>query len=124
MAGPVVTVRPALVVNQHQVSDGQLRELLLGIEEEQVPVVLHASLEKDLFTLAHQAANESTLTIGIGATGGKVVITASNLAKESPYLIYRLGYNAEADRIIGGNAARLVKRMPLKNVPDGATGFN
>lgn len=118
MVRSAATIRPHLVLNHHgEVDDGVLRELLLGIEEEGVPVMIHRCPEPNPVKLAHQAAEESVLTIGIGTGLGFVVVTTSHLDEQHPYLAYRLGETAEADRVIGGNVARLAKRLPLRPVP-------
>lgn len=117
MAGPVKEVRPTLVVNIHDdITSTQLRELLLGIEEEGVPVTINRLAEVNPLTLAHQASIESVLDVGIGVSSGYVVVTTEKLPEQQPYMSHYLNQDKETDRLIGGNAARLVKRMPLKTI--------
>lgn len=117
MAGPIKEVRPTLVVNVNDdVTSAQLRELLLGVEEEGVPITLNRLAEANPLTLAHEAAIESVLDVGIGVSFGYVVVTTEKLSEEQPYMAHYLNQDQETDRLIGGNAARLVKRMPLKTI--------
>ncbi len=117
MAGPIKEVRPTLVVNVHNdIDNAQLREVLLGLEEEGVPVTLNRSSELNPLTLAHSAAIESVLDVGIGISLDYIVVTTEKLPEETPYLAHYLNVSQDSDRLVGGNAARLVKRMPLKIV--------
>lgn len=97
----------------HDVSGDDLMPLLLGIEEEGVPVELTRHDELNPLKLAHAAAVESKLGIGIGVALDYVVITTEKLPEERPYIARFL---ADADgRIFGSNTARIVKRVPLRD---------
>lgn len=99
------------------VEEFRTSELLLGIEEEGVPVEISRHAELDPLLLAHQAATASVLGIGIGISLGYVVVTSERLDAKRPYLARFLGTRYEEDRAIGANAARLVKRVPLVRLP-------
>ena len=107
--------RPTINIAVHEgIGDGQLTQVLLGIEEEGVPSRVDRLSELNPLVLAHRAATSSRLGIGLGIALDYVVITTEKLPKERPYLAHFLGRSEQADRIIGSNAARLVKRLPLR----------
>lgn len=107
--------RPTINLAVHEgVSDEQLTQVLLGIEEEGVPSRVDRLSELNPLTLAHRAATSSRLGIGLGIALDYVVITTEKLPERRPYLAHFLGRSEQADRIIGSNAARLVKRLPLR----------
>lgn len=107
--------RPTLNVAAHdRVSDAALTQVLLGIEEEGVPYLVQRSTELNPLGLAHDAAVSSRLGVGVGISLDYAVVTTDKLCEDRPYLAYHLGVSPEADRIIGSNAARLVKRLPLR----------
>jgi len=96
-----------------RVPDAAVAEVLHGIEEEGVPVELTRHDELNPLTLAHEASLESRLGIGIGISLDYVVVTTEKLPAARPYLIEALNRSDATDRAAGGNASRLVKRMPL-----------
>ncbi len=111
------TERPTINLAVHsQVHEQNLTHLLLGMEEEGVPWAIERHDELNPLTLAHQAATSSRLGIGIGVALDYVVITTDKLPEQRPYLAHHLGTSVTADRVIGSNAARLVKRLPLRLV--------
>jgi len=109
---------PAILVHVHQVIDGRhLTDLLLGIEEEGVPVEVTRHDHLNPLVLAHDAAVTSRLGIGLGIALDFVVITTEKLPESRPYLARTFHRGGPADRILGSNAARLVKRIPLRDHP-------
>ena len=107
--------RPTINLAVHEgIGDEQLTQVLLGIEEEGVPSRVDRLSELNPLVLAHRAAISSRLGIGLGIALDYVVITTEKLPEQRPYLAHFLGRSAQADRIIGSNAARLVKRLPLR----------
>ncbi len=109
--------RPTIRVHCHdRVSEEQLAELLLGIEEEGVPYQVSSHAELNPLDLAHQAALDSRLGVGIGISLNYAVVTLEKLPKERPYIASFWNENAEADRLFGSNAARIVKRTPLRQI--------
>lgn len=112
-----MTERPSIVVATHDsVTDRNLREILLGIEEEGVPFRLQRSTELNPLALAHSASLESRLGVGIGVSLDFVVITTEKLPEERPYIANILNHNAATDRTLGASAARIVKRLPLTDL--------
>ena len=98
------------------VAEEALTSLLLGIEEEGVPVEVHRFDELNPLSLAHEAAIASRLGLGLGVALDYVVTTTEKLPKERPYIAQFLGQCPEEDRVIGSNAARIVKRIPLRSL--------
>ncbi|MQL53315.1 propanediol utilization protein [Desulfofundulus thermobenzoicus] len=105
----VVLMRPL-----RNVSEVMVREVLLGLEEEGVPVVVQEG-NGDAEELGHQAARLSPLEVGIGLDGqGKAVIHHCKLRRHQPVFTAHLNLRPEAARVVGTNAARLVKVLPFK----------
>lgn len=112
---PMQQERPSIRVHVHQaVDDARLIDLLLGMEEEGVPAEVSRHDELDPLVLAHDAAVQSRLGVGVGVSLDYAVVTLEKLTAERPYLAEWWGADALHDRMTGGNAARLVKRTPLR----------
>lgn len=106
---------PSILLHCHDaVPEASLTPLLLGIEEEGVPVEVHRFAELNPLPLAHGAAIASRLGIGIGVALNYVVITTEKLPEQRPYIARFFGADSVDDRVVGSNAARLVKRIPLR----------
>lgn len=92
-----------------------LPELIYGLEEEEVLFQLRAS-NGGAIELAFQAAQGSVLGVGIGIDKElNIVLHHYRLPPGDP-LISLFGASQEAARILGNNAARLVKGIPLGNI--------
>lgn len=91
-------------------------EVLHGIEEEGIPFSVEEIEETDPVELAFRGAELSHLGVGIGITEKEVVLHFIKLKEDQP--IFRIpAYSDEITlRALGSNAARLVKRMPFKNL--------
>lgn len=91
-------------------------EVLHGIEEEGVPFSVEELEDANPVELAFRGAELSHLGVGIGITENEVVLHFIKLKEDQP--IFRIpAYSNEATlRAIGSNAARLVKKMPFKNL--------
>lgn len=110
----IPTERPTVALLAHEsVSDDAIAHVLFGAEEEGVPIKVQRGEDVSAFALAHQAASQSQLDVGIGLCGHMAVITTRQLPQQMPYLITGFGVDTNADRLIGANAARIVKRTPL-----------
>lgn len=68
----------------------------------------------DALSLAWEAARSSRLEVGIGLDRQALVLHYSKLEREQP--LFRIPANSgmETVRALGANAARLVKKLPLK----------
>ena len=84
-----------------------LRQLQYGMEEEGIPWEAAAGTG-DALSLAWEAARSSRLEVGIGLDRQALVLHYSKLEREQP--LFRM----ETVRALGANAARLVKKLPLK----------
>lgn len=106
---------PTIHLYVHDDTDGEaLAPLLLGVEEEGVPLELHRHTEANPLKLANRAAISSRLGLGIGVSFGYVVITTEKLPEGRPYIAQFFGRDRHDDRAAGSNAARMVKRIPLR----------
>ncbi|MFT4109807.1 glycerol dehydratase reactivase beta/small subunit family protein [Propionicimonas sp.] len=109
--------RPTIRLRLNErIPEPRVAEVLHGIEEEGVPVEVSRHAELNPLVLAHEAAVESRLGIGIGVSLEFVVITTEKLPQGRPYLVENLNRGEASDRAAGANAARLVKRMPLTDL--------
>ena len=96
-------------------ANGQvLREVELGMEEEGIPWKLDQMQSGNALTLAWEAAQSSNLEVGVGADDQWIVLHYSKLEKDQP--LFRISAQAgpAQARALGANAARLVKKLPLK----------
>lgn len=110
--------QPAIVVIVNDsINPLDVTEIGLGIEEESVPFRSSTDAEDDPMRLAHRAALESRLGVGIGIGRERAVITTDKLPEDRPYLVIPLGESQDRDRAIGSNSARIVKRQPLVGYP-------
>ena len=84
-----------------------------GMEEEGIPWEAAAGTG-DALSLAWEAARSSRLEVGIGLDRQALVLHYSKLEREQP--LFRIPANSgmETVRALGANAARLVKKLPLK----------
>lgn len=104
-------------------SESLIEHVEHGIEEEGVPWVVQRAEDNDSDSnhqrhdstaIAHQAASDSGLKIGIGVSeAGELALHHARLAADHPLFSVTDATTLEA-RTIGTNAARLAKRMPLK----------
>lgn len=91
-----------------------IREVELGMEEEGIPWKLDQRQDGTALDLAWEAAQSSNLEVGIGADSQWIILHYNKLEQEQP--LYRISAQsgpAQA-RALGANAARLVKKLPLK----------
>lgn len=90
-----------------------LKELLYGLEEEGIPWEKDTKAGGDALSLAWEAAQASRLGVGVGVDGQSVVLHFNKLEREQP--LYRIpARSIGLARVLGANAARLVKKLPLK----------
>jgi hypothetical protein len=108
--------RPTVRIITCHVSDRELLPILWGLEEEGIPGEVQSVSSGDAVALAKQAAHMSALNVGIALSGeeGKVVLHHRDLADGSPLFTVALrGVQNAQLRLLGTNAARLVKGEPL-----------
>ncbi|GEN49245.1 glycerol dehydratase reactivase beta/small subunit family protein [Ligilactobacillus pobuzihii] len=92
-----------------------LKEILYGIEEEQIPYVLTTAEEEDATNRAYDAALRSRLNVGLAYDQRNVIVHYKNLAQDQPLFVVNRNKGYAALRQLGNNAARLVKGVPFKN---------
>lgn len=89
-----------------------------GLEEEGIPFKKVEINEDQLQLLAHKAAAGSRLNVGIAiGENNKVVIHHKKLDVDNPFLSKRIEKKFKA-QILGSNAARLVKGVPIREIPE------
>ena len=115
---PVEMERPTIkvfVTSDHGRKE-TLRQLVFGIEEEGIPCEVSVEDFPNADSLAYQASQQSRLGVGLGLDRDTLVLQFSKL-KESEPLFQISARSPEWDvRAMGANAARLVKKLPFKQV--------
>lgn len=96
----------------------KIREVLWGIEEEGIPYEMQAVSSGDAVKIGYQASIESTLGVGIGIDNQNIVLHFNKLKEDTP--IFKIKYTSKdiQKRSLGANAARLVTKMPFKEIED------
>lgn len=101
------------VLGSADASEGTLKELFYGLEEEGIPWEYAAKPGADALSMAWEAAQASRLEVGLGVDRQHVVLHFSKLERDQP--LYRtFARQLGQVRVLGANAARLVKKLPLK----------
>lgn len=99
-----------------QLNDPSLfHSLLNGIEEEGIPFIMKERQETSALESSYQAALDSNLGVGIGIGGdGLIILHYTKLSKKEP--LFTIGFpERNKQRVLGANAARLVKGIPFKS---------
>lgn len=94
----------------------KIRALLNGIEEEGIPYRLMNDNTLDILSLSYEACVSSILGVGLGVNGKEIVLHFNKLDKLQPLFRISLKSDNSAIRTLGSNAARLVKKMPFKQM--------
>ena len=112
-----VNTRPSVKVfyDCDHLSEADFVGVLLGIEEEGIPYDIQAEHYADVLELAHNASLDSRLGVGVGISKEGVVLQYEKLDKAAPLFKIKF-YQHEQFRNLGSNAARLVKKMPFRNL--------
>ncbi len=111
---------PAIFVSVADDTDAQVyRWVEVGAEEEGVPCRLVTGTGYDPVARAYAAALESRLSVGVGIAAGKAVLHEMHMPPEQPVLYFEIGSGMIGIcRLMGTNAGRMVKRMPLRLCPE------
>ncbi|MDT7014327.1 glycerol dehydratase reactivase beta/small subunit family protein [Levilactobacillus namurensis] len=115
----VDTDRPAILiaVTSDTTVPAELKALLDGIEEEEIPVNITQINEPTAVERAYQAAQASRLSVGIGFDDQQIIVHYKNLPSDQP--LFNVSRTDTAHfRALGANAARLVKGVPFKKLKD------
>jgi hypothetical protein len=106
---------PAIYVVLSGVDRQFYRWVEIGAEEEGVPCRLVLGSAEDLLDQAHTAAQASRVGVSVAIGNGLAILDEAHMPPGRPVLSRNLGGNPMgACRLAGGNAGRLVKRMPLR----------
>jgi hypothetical protein len=113
--------RPAIHVSLAPEADESLYKWIsIGAEEEGIPCRLESADETngntDSATLAHAAAQNSRLDVGVGLVSGQVAVHERHMPAERPVIISEVeeDHARQVCRSAGANAARLVIGTPLR----------
>ncbi len=112
--------RPAIHVSLASETDESFYKWIsVGAEEEGIPCRLEPADETDetdVATLAHAAAQNSRLDVGIGFASGQVAVHERHMPAERPVIVSKVeeDHASQVCRSAGSNAARLVIGMPLR----------
>jgi hypothetical protein len=112
--------RPAIHVSLAPEADESLYKwIAVGAEEEGIPCRLEpddATDDTNVATLAHTAAQNSRLDVGIGLAAGQVAVQERHMPAERPVIISKVqeDHARQVCRLAGANAARLVIGKPLR----------
>lgn len=109
--------KPEIIILCNRASQILKREICAGIEEEGLLYqVRESSVSDDAAALAREAATDSILETGIGICLEEAVLTFEKLPAEKPLFTVRQTdqeTGREIARLLGKNAARLVKKQPF-----------
>ncbi|QFU84585.1 glycerol dehydratase reactivase beta/small subunit family protein [Natronorubrum aibiense] len=87
-----------------------------GIEEEAVSWAVDGGHDGDAIAVAHEAATNSALNIGVSVTAdARVVVHHAQLSADEP-VFDSAEVTAQTARKLGANSARLAKGTPLKPI--------
>lgn len=91
-----------------------LRQVEYGMEEEGIPWEKEIKTGMAAIDMAYEAAGASRLEVGVGMDTQSVVLHFAKLKREEP--LFRIPARSTEGqlRLLGANAARLVKKLPLK----------
>ena len=89
--------------------------LFNGIEEEQIPVAVREIDIDNVLSRAYQSALASRLSVGIAFDGDRFIVHYKNLKENKP-LFDKTISDGKQLRVLGANAARLVKGIPFKEM--------
>ena len=89
--------------------------LFNGIEEEQIPVAVREIDIDNVVSRAYQSALASRLSVGIAFDGDHFIVHYKNLKEDKPLFDETISDGKQL-RILGANAARLVKGIPFKEM--------
>lgn len=108
--------RPTVRIQVVEPNQGQIQIVLEGLEEEGIPAEISPAAAATAAALGKEAAQMSPLNVGIGVNGaeGLIVLHHRDLPLERPLFTFHTQHvTATQLRLLGANAARLVKGEPL-----------
>lgn len=99
--------------------DGKIKNILCGIEEEEIPFILIPDLEDDAKVLGDRAAKSSKLGVGIGISQTEITLYHEKLDINKPLFKCKLNNLDFNLRVMGVNGARLIKGNPFIIIEEG-----
>ncbi len=101
--------KPLIMIGVRDADEQVLKELLAGIEEEQVLFEVFTEITLcNEYTLAEDAAMRSGLELGVSVYRNKILLQPKKMVQIGPLPLKNL-----TPRQMGQNAARFVKNKPL-----------
>jgi hypothetical protein len=104
---------PQIVIFSNTENKYVINEVIAGIEEEDALYRLSYNECPDAVKMAYDAAKASVLGVGIGISGDLVCLHSKNLEINTPLILSKTSEDFNP-RLVGCNAARYVKGLPLK----------
>ena len=98
------------------IGEEDIKEVLLGIEEEGIPYDINYIALNDATKIGYKGSVESVLGVGIGIDRENIVLHYNKLKEDRPIFKIKLKSKATQKRSLGANAARLVTKMPFKEI--------
>lgn len=116
--GRYVRKKPVIKVyyNDEIKEIGSIYQVLLGMEEEGIPYEINPLSDGNAKEIGYQASLESPLGVGIGIDTENIVLHFNKLKEDSPIFIIDFKSSSYKKRSLGANAARLVTKMPFKEI--------
>lgn len=112
-----INLNRSILVCIYNAKEPLLKEILAGIEEEGIPFEIKKIGKSDMLKSVYTAAKQSTIGIALGVVNNNLILHYNKLKEEDPIYNFKLHpQDKEKARIIGCNAARLYKVMPLKKL--------
>ncbi|MDF2879823.1 MAG: propanediol dehydratase [Clostridiaceae bacterium] len=109
--------KPCIYVVADNIDNALFKNILAGIEEEDLPYEIFNLNKKDLVSTTHKASQQSKLGVAIGFSNNRVIVHYSKLKENNAIIDTSLkDYEITKARKIGNNAARLYKVMPFKDI--------
>ena len=107
-------IRPAIPIRHtSQAPQKVLKSLQYGMEEEGVPCEF-TTASGDAVSIAFEASKGSRFDVAVGVDGTNVVLHHAKFASDKPLFMISTRATDDMLRAIGADAARIVKRLPLK----------
>ena len=113
------TIGINIYYNKNLNIDGKIKNILCGIEEEEIPFILIPDLEDDAKVLGDRAAKSSKLGVGIGISQTEVTLYHEKLDINKPLFKCKLNNLDFNLRVMGVNGARLIKGNPFIIIEEG-----
>ncbi|SCI25313.1 Uncharacterised protein [uncultured Clostridium sp.] len=102
--------------DKNTVNETEIKEVLWGIEEEGIPYEVSSVNIESAISSGYEASLESSLGVGIGIDEKIIVLHYNKLEKDSPLFTIKRNSSSTKIRSLGANAARLVIKMPFKEI--------